>query len=274
MDFGLFLEFPCREGMAESEAFAECFRLVDEAEAQGMPSVWLAETHFAPISVLASPITVASAIAARTQRIRIGLAVVCLPLGHQVRLAEDLATLDHISKGRLEFGIGRGTFPDTHDGFNSSFEESRDRFNEYLEVILKAWTTEQFSFEGKYYNCKDLYVRPKPVQTPHPPVWVGVTSAETFPLIGRMGYPIIINPSRVFTLADLAPYIEQFRQAWQEAGHEGKAKVGLRVPVYVAETAEKAYSEPQESAMTSVRGLGDRVAGSASRAGTTGDWGA
>ena len=274
MDFGLFLEFPCRDGMAESEAFAECFRLVDEAEAQGVPSVWLAEYHFAPISVLASPITVASAIAARTQRIRIGLAVVVLPLGHPVRFAEDLATLDHISKGRLEFGIGRGTFPDTHDGFNSPFEESRDRFNEYLEVILKAWTTEQFSFEGKYYNYKDLYVRPKPVQTPHPPIWVGVTSAETFPLIGRMGYPIIINPSRVFALADLASYIEQFRQAWQEAGHAGKAKVGLRVPVYVAETAETAYSEPQASAMTSVRGLGERVAGSASRAGTTGDWGA
>ncbi len=274
MDFGLFLEFPCREGMAESQAFSECLGLVDEAESQGVASVWLAEYHFSPISVLSSPITVASAIAARTEQIRIGLGVLLLPLGHPVRLAEDLATLDHISRGRLDFGVGRGTFPDTHDGFNSPFEESRDRFNEYLEVIIKAWTTDQFSFEGKYYNCQDLYVRPKPVQTPHPPIWVGVTSAETFPIVGRMGYPIIINPSRVFALTDLAPYIQKFREAWTDAGHEGRAKVGLRVPVYAAETAEKAYSEPRESAMTSVRGLGERVAGSASRSGTTGDWAA
>ena len=105
------------------------------------------------------------------ERIRIGLAVVLLPLGHPIRLAEDIATLDHISQGRVECGIGRGTFPDTHDGFNSPFAESRERFDEYLQVILQAWTTEQFSFDGKYYQCKDLYVRPKPLQTaasPHP----------------------------------------------------------------------------------------------------------
>lgn len=274
MDFGLFLEFPCRAGMTEGEAFAECFALVDEAEAYGVDSVWLAEYHFAAISVLSAPITVASAIAARTRRIRLGLAVALLPLGQPVRFAEEVATLDHISQGRVEFGVGRGTFPDTHDGYNSPFAESRGRFEEYLEVILKAWTTERFSFEGKYYHCHDLCVRPKPVQQPHPPIRVGITSEETFPIIGRMGYPIIINPSRVFALTELRPYIEQYRHAWQEAGHAGDPQVGLRVPLYVAETTERAYAEPQESTMAAVHGLGERVAGSASRLGTTGDWGA
>ena len=244
MDVGLFVEFPCRDGMSEQEAFAECFTLVDEAEARGVASVWLAEYHFAPISVLSSPLMVASAIAARTRRIRIGLAVTLLPLYHPIHVAEDIATLDHISQGRVEFGVGRGTFPDTHDGFNSPFAESRERFDEYLEVILKAWTTERFSFSGTYYRCEDLYVRPKPVQTPHPPIRVGITSEVTFPLIGRMGYPIIINPSRVFALTELGPYIEQYRQAWQEAGHVGMPQVGLRIPLYVAETAVRAYSEP------------------------------
>jgi alkanesulfonate monooxygenase SsuD/methylene tetrahydromethanopterin reductase-like flavin-dependent oxidoreductase (luciferase family) len=274
MEFGLFVEFPCRDGMAEQEAFTECFALVDEAEALGVDSVWLSEYHFAPISVLSSPITVASAIAARTQRIRIGLAVVLLPLFHPIHVAEDIATLDHISKGRVEFGVGRGTFPDTHDGFNSPFAESRERFDEYLEVILKAWTNERFSFEGKYYQCKDLYVRPKPLQRPHPPIRVGITSAVTFPHIGRMGYPIIINPSRVFALTELGPYIEQYRQAWYEAGHAGAPQVGLRVPLYVAETAERAYAEPKESTLAAMRGLGDRVGSSASRHGTTGNWSA
>jgi alkanesulfonate monooxygenase SsuD/methylene tetrahydromethanopterin reductase-like flavin-dependent oxidoreductase (luciferase family) len=274
MDVGLFLEFPCRDGMSESEAFAECFTLIDEAEASGVDSVWLAEYHFAPISVLSSPLMVASAIAARTQRIRIGLAVTLLPLYHPIHVAEDVATLDHISQGRVEFGVGRGTFPDTHDGFNSPFAESRERFDEYLEVILKAWTMERFSFTGKYYRCEDLYVRPKPVQMPHPPIRVGITSEVTFPLIGRMGYPIIINPSRVFALTELGPYIEQYRQAWQEAGHTSMPQVGLRIPLYVAETAGRAYSEPKESTLAAMQGLGERVARSASRPGTTGNWSA
>jgi alkanesulfonate monooxygenase SsuD/methylene tetrahydromethanopterin reductase-like flavin-dependent oxidoreductase (luciferase family) len=274
MDVGLFVEFPYHEGMSEQEAFAECFALVQEAEAANVASVWLSEYHFSAISVLSSPITVASAIAARTRRIRIGLAVILLPLGHPIRIAEDIATLDHISQGRVEFGVGRGTFPDTHDGYNSPFAESRERFDEYLEVILKAWTMERFSFSGKYYHCDDLCVRPKPLQTPHPPIRIGVTSEVTFALVGRLGYPIIINPSRVFALTELEPYIQQYRQAWKEAGHAGTPQVGLRVPLYVAETAARAYAEPKASTLAAVHGLGDRVAHSAPRAGTTGDWGA
>jgi alkanesulfonate monooxygenase SsuD/methylene tetrahydromethanopterin reductase-like flavin-dependent oxidoreductase (luciferase family) len=274
MDVGLFVEFPCREGMSERQSFAECFALVDAAEALNVASVWLAEYHFSAISVLSSPITVASAIAARTQRIRIGLAVVLLPLGHPIRIAEDIATLDHISQGRVEFGIGRGTFPDTHDGYNSPFAESRERFDEYLEIIQKAWTKERFSFTGKYYHCEDLCVRPKPLQTPHPPIRIGVTSAVTFALAGHLGYPIIINPSRVFALLELGPYIQQYRQAWHEAGHAGTPQVGLRVPLYVAETDAQAYTEPKASALAAIHGLGDRVALSAPRAGTTGDWSA
>ena len=174
----------------------------------------------------------------------------------------------------MECGVGRGTVPDTHDGFNSPYAESRERFDEYLEVILKSWTTERFSFTGKYYQCDNLYVRPKPVQKPHPPIRIGITSEVTFPHVGRMGYPIIINPSRVFSLAELGPYIQQYRQAWKEAGHAGAPQVGLRVPLYVAETAERAYDEPKGSTMAAVQGLGTRVADSAPRAGTTGDWSA
>jgi alkanesulfonate monooxygenase SsuD/methylene tetrahydromethanopterin reductase-like flavin-dependent oxidoreductase (luciferase family) len=89
-----------------------------------------------------------------------------------------------------------------------------------------------------------------------------------------MGYPIIINPSRVFALTELGPYIEQYRRAWYEAGHPGTPQVGLRVPLYIAETAEQAYAEPRTSTLASMHGLGDRVARSAAREGTTGDWSA
>ena len=157
MEFGLFLEFPKREGATQQQAFEECFSLADEAETQSnVDSVWLAEYHFNADRVLSSPVTIATAIAARTKRIRIGLAVLCLPLGHPVRIAEEVATLDHISKGRLEFGVGRGTFPNVHEGYNVPFHESRGRFDEFLDVIVKSWTTETFSYEGKYVICHDL----------------------------------------------------------------------------------------------------------------------
>ena len=272
MDFGLFMEFPSREGAPQKAAFEESFALVDEAEALGVDSLWLAEYHFTASRVISAPVTVASAIAARTTRIRIGLAVLLLPLGNPVRMAEEAATLDHISDGRLEFGIGRGTFPNVHEGFQVPFADSRARFEEFLDIILKAWTMESFPFEGEYYSCHDLRVEPKPLQTPHPPIRVGITSEETFPIIGRMGYPILINPSRVFALSELEPSIQRYRRAWHEAGHEGEAQVGLRIPVYVAESAEQAYSEPKESATLFIRRLGDRVAVSAAHVGTTGDW--
>jgi alkanesulfonate monooxygenase SsuD/methylene tetrahydromethanopterin reductase-like flavin-dependent oxidoreductase (luciferase family) len=274
MDFGLFMEFPRGEGMTEQEAIQESFAIVDEAESLGVDSVWLAEYHFNPGRILSAPVTIASAIAARTQRIRVGTAVNILPLGNPVRIAEEVATLDHISQGRLEFGVGRGTFPNVHEGYNVPFAESRGRFEESLEIILKAWTTDRFSFEGEHFQCKDVCIVPKPFQQPHPPIRVGITSAETFPIIGRMGYPIIINPSRVFGLSELAPYIQQYSRAWHDVGHEGEPQVGLRVPVYVAESAEQAYSDPQESAMFSVRRLGQRVGSYAEYTGTTGDWAA
>ena len=273
MEFGLFLEFPRPVDGNHHDAFVQSFRLVQEAEDLGVSSVWLAEYHFNLERVLASPVTIASAIAAKTSTMRIGTAVYCLPLGHPIRVAEEMATLDHISDGRAELGVGRGTFPNVHEGFNVSFEESRSRFDEFLEVVTTAWTQETFSFHGEHFSCDELTVTPRPFQQPHPPITIGVTSAESFPIVGSMGHPLIVNPSRVFTLNELAGPITAYRQAWLDAGHPGTGKVGLRVPIYVNEDAERAYHEPMQSAMNSIGRLGQRVASYAGRAGTTGDWG-
>ena len=272
MHTGLFLEFPALDDVTDQQAFQQGFQIAEEAERLGVESVWLAEYHFIPFSVLSSPVMVATAIATRTERIRIGLGVMLLPLGNPIRIAEEIATLDHICQGRLDFGVGRGTFPEHHDAFLSPYPESRARFEEYLEIILKAWTTEQFSFEGEHYKCHDLAVRPKPYQKPHPPIRVGVTSAETFPIIGRMGYPLFVNPSRVFALDDLSEHVNAYQKAWQDAGHPGKGSVGIRLPVYVADTQDQAFEEPRESIQTQMTGLGQRVAASADRVGTTGNW--
>ena len=270
MEFGLFVEFPSRDGTTQAQIFKDSMELIDAAEESGSEGVWLAEYHFDPgRSVLSAPVTVAGAVAARTKKVKIGLAVHVLPLRNPVQIAEEIATLDHLSDGRLDFGIGRAAFPRIYQGYGFNYAESRDRFDECLEIILKAWTTERFSFSGKFYEYDDLCVVPKPLQKPHPPIRIGATSADTFELVGRMGYPIFINPSRVATLLDLKPLVAEFHSARKKAGHTGTVDVGLRVPVYVAETKEKAYSEPKESTMFQMQRLINVVTQSIGDAGIT-----
>ena len=256
MEFGLFVEFPSREGTTQAQIFKDSMELIQAAEDSGSERIWLAEYHFDPgRSDLSAPVTVAGAVAARTKKVKIGLAVHVLPLRNPVQIAEEIATLDHLSDGRLDFGIGRAAFPRIYQGYGFDYSESRDRFDECLEIILRSWTEERFSFKGKFYQYDDLCVVPKPLQKPHPPIRIGATSEDTFELVGRMGYPIFINPSRVTTLLDLKPLVAEFHQAREKAGHTGQVDVGLRVPVYVAETKEKAYSEPKESTMFQMQRL-------------------
>jgi alkanesulfonate monooxygenase SsuD/methylene tetrahydromethanopterin reductase-like flavin-dependent oxidoreductase (luciferase family) len=274
------MECDYREGTTQEEAFEEAFALMETAETGGLDGVWLAERHFAapggPLdafgagipSIASAPIVLAGAIAARTSRVRIGIAVSVLPLSHPIRLAEEAATVDQISKGRLDFGVGRSGFPRAYAGYAIPYEESRERFQECLEVILKAWTSERFSYEGKYYTYDDVCVLPKPYQKPFPPIRVAATTRETFPQVGQMGYPIFVG-LRGFDVPQVAAHLSVYRQAWQEAGHAGHSNVFLRIPVYVAPTMERAYTEPQASTMRSYQRLARQFARTAGAAGTT-----
>ena len=119
MEIGLFTEFQCPPGMDEARAFDESLAEMTAAEDLGFDAVWLAEIHFQKErSVLSSPLVIAAAIAARTRRVKIGIAVQVLPLSHPLRLAEDVATVDHLSKGRLDLGVGRSGLPEHYHGFN------------------------------------------------------------------------------------------------------------------------------------------------------------
>jgi alkanesulfonate monooxygenase SsuD/methylene tetrahydromethanopterin reductase-like flavin-dependent oxidoreductase (luciferase family) len=209
--------------------------------------------------VLASPYVIASAIAARTQRVKIGLAVSVLPLAHPLHLAEDAATVDQLSHGRLDFGVGRSGLPEHYSGFGIPYAESRDRFFETLEIVRKAWTEDRFSYEGKYFKFRDVRVMPKPYQKPHPPIRVAATTDETYPLVGRMGLPIFLA-IRTTPIAHLEKCIGSYRQAWKAAGHPGEGEVALIVPVYVAESAQAARDEPEASMMYFLRSIGDMLA--------------
>ncbi len=262
MDFGMFTDFHIRKGMTQAEAFDESFKQVEAAEELGMDSAWLAEHHFTPDrSVLASPLIIASALAARTSKIRVGLAVQVLPLTNPLRIAEEAATVDHISKGRFDFGIGRSGLTKYYQGYNVPYSESRGRFLEALEVIMKAWTQERFSHEGDFYTYHDVTVVPKPYQQPYPPTRVAVAGEDTFPLIGSLGYPIFASANT--PMPQLKERLKAYRKARQEARHSGPDDIVLRVPAYLAETAEKARSEPQDSTMYAIQYAARELIGSA-----------
>jgi len=267
MEFGMFHEFQRRVGQSEADAFTESFELVDAAETAGLDVMWLAELHTAPErSVLAAPLSIASAIATRTKRMKIGIAVQVLPLCHPLRIAEEAATVDHISHGRLIFGVGRSGFPRTYQAYGISYAESRERFAEVLEILKRAWTQERFSFDGQFYHFDDICLVPKPYQNPYPELRIAVNSPDTFEQTGREGYPIFVA-TRLGDLTELVPNLRVYREAWSAAGHPGNGKIYLRVPVYVAETEAQAREEPRESVMHFYRYLGERIEQSASQEG-------
>jgi alkanesulfonate monooxygenase SsuD/methylene tetrahydromethanopterin reductase-like flavin-dependent oxidoreductase (luciferase family) len=248
-ELGLFTEFQCPAGMSEAAAFEESMAQMRAAEELGFDAVWLGELHFQKErSVLASPLVVAAAIAACTRRVKIGIAVQVLPLSHPWRLAEDVATVDHLSRGRLDFGVGRSGLPGHYTGFNIPYEESRDRFAETLEILLKAWTQERFSHEGRYYRFRDVCLMPKPYQKPHPPIRIAATTEETYPMVGRLGYPVFVAV-RTSAISHLERFIGGYHEAWRAAGHPGRGNVALLVPVFVAETAREAREVPAASTM-------------------------
>ncbi|HJU15535.1 MAG TPA: LLM class flavin-dependent oxidoreductase [Stellaceae bacterium] len=249
MEFGMFHEFPALPGGSEGAAFAQALEQVDAAETYGLDAMWLAELHGAPQrSVLSAPLSVGAAIAARTRNIKIGIAVQVLPLCHPLRLAEEAATIDQLSHGRLIFGVGRSGVVRTYVDYGIPYSESRERFAETLDIIRGAWTHPNFSYAGKYHRFTDVALAPLPYQQPHPPIRIAASSLDTFPQIGALGFPVFVAV-RHGTFSELVPAIHAYREAWREAGHEGRGEVYLRVPAYVAETDDKARAEARDSLM-------------------------
>jgi len=266
MEFGTFMEFPPVAG-GTGAAFDQALEEVRAAEEWGLDAVWLAELHGAPErSVLSAPMMVASAIAGATSRVKIGIAVQVLPLSHPLRLAEEAATVDQVSRGRLIYGIGRSGVVRTYEEYGISYAESRERFGETLEIMRLAWTEPRFSYRGKYYSFDNVALSPRPHQKPYPELRMAGATPETFPAIGRLGFPVFVAV-RQGPFKQLVPYIDSYRAAGQEAGHPGHGQVYLRVPAYVAETEGRARAELEDSLMSFFRYQAELGRDSARRAG-------
>jgi len=221
--FGLFYQLPCADNQSEAVRYQETMEQVAHGDALGFDCAWLAELHFyKAFSIMSSPLYVATAIAQRTKRIRLGIAVNLLPLTHPLRSAEEGATVDILTNGRLEFGVGRGAIPLHFAGFNVSREESRERFEESLEVIKKSWLTESFSHQGKYFQIPETSVVPKPLQKPHPPLRVAANSPDTAVFAGRHHYSVFVA-SVTNPLPRMFEQVATYRKAWTEGTGNGSA---------------------------------------------------
>ncbi|HUO65797.1 MAG TPA: LLM class flavin-dependent oxidoreductase [Terriglobales bacterium] len=218
------------------------------AETAGFDGVWLTEHNFTGESVYCDPIPFASVVAARTSRIRIGFAVIQLALRHPIRLATELALLDNLSDGRIDVGVGHGTNYNEYEfvGYGLRSDDSRERMEETLDVMLRAWSGAPLVHHGKFYQLSLPELRPRPRQRPHPPIWRAASSAGSVRECGRMGAPMMT--ARI-PLARVRERIELYEAGLAESGLDAATRQRRREEaavwrfVYVAESQAQAEDE-------------------------------
>ena len=218
------------------------------AEELGFDGVWLTEHNFTGESVYADPIPFAAALAMRTQRIRIGFAVIQMALRHPVRLATQLSLLDNLAGGRLDVGVGRGTIFNEYEfvGYGLSSDDARERMAEVLDVMTRCWTATPLEHKGRYFTLSVPELRPVPVQRPHPPIWHSVASAASFRICGEKGVPILTVRLPVAQIpARLAQYAEGLGASGLDDAAQKRLlqKAAIWRWVYVGESRASAEDE-------------------------------
>jgi alkanesulfonate monooxygenase SsuD/methylene tetrahydromethanopterin reductase-like flavin-dependent oxidoreductase (luciferase family) len=222
----------------------ERFSVMDET---GYDAVWLAEHHFSSFSVCPSVHMMGTMAAARTKRLRIGTAVSLAPFYNPLRLAEEVALLDVLSGGRVDWGAGRGFERSEFAAFGIQGEESAARFHEVVDIVLKAWTNQRLSYDGRFYQYDGVEVLPKPLQAPHPPVWMAASSLPAIEWAAREGHSILMDPHA--SRADLARKRRHYAAKLMEAGHSDAGRViPMSRLVAVDDTAEKAREVARRAA--------------------------
>jgi alkanesulfonate monooxygenase SsuD/methylene tetrahydromethanopterin reductase-like flavin-dependent oxidoreductase (luciferase family) len=191
MDFGLFFLMQRDEQWSERAVYDSGLEQMLAAEALGYSSVWIAEHHFNDYGLCPAPPVLASFVAARTTTLRVGMGVSLLPLHHPVDLAEQLAVLDVMSQGRLDVGIGRGGTLQDYQTFRSERADARLRIEEGIALMQRCWTGAPFDFTGQFHSAERLHVRPRPVQRPHPPLFIAANSEDSVLSAARLGLPTL-----------------------------------------------------------------------------------
>jgi alkanesulfonate monooxygenase SsuD/methylene tetrahydromethanopterin reductase-like flavin-dependent oxidoreductase (luciferase family) len=245
MKFAFFTHVPWPEGTDLSQIIAETTEQVQYAEELGFHGAWLAEHHFTRYSMASSSLILATHMAARTTRIRVGTAVVVSPLHNPIRIAEDTAMLDLLSGGRLDVGFGRGTSGYEYSGYNVAPEESQEGFQDSIKIVQGLWTTPDFSYESKHHHLHRLNLVPPPVQRPHPPIYLAATrTPATLEFAVSTGHSLCI--AVVQDTADALDLCQRFVSMSREAGlHRSMADIPFFRYFYVAETEARAHQDTE-----------------------------
>jgi alkanesulfonate monooxygenase SsuD/methylene tetrahydromethanopterin reductase-like flavin-dependent oxidoreductase (luciferase family) len=236
MEFGIFDHLD-RNGLPLADYYEQRLQLAEIYDRAGFYSYHIAEHHFTPLGMAPSPSVFLSSMAQRTKRLRFGPLVYALPLHHPLRVLEEICMLDHLSRGRLDIGFGRGSVPFEIAYYSQNVEQREQIYRERLEIILKAFTTDILNYEGQFDRFENVPMEIKPFQKPHPPVFYGAHSPDSAERAARRGLNIINNDTTEVSRGCIARY-RSVRRAI--AAQDAEPKMGIARFVVVAETDDEA----------------------------------
>ena len=225
MKFGLFGGAKSSgQGLAgDSLGYQRYIDYVLHAEMLGYHGVFVVEHHFTGVGQVSASLNLLSYLAGRTSVMRLGTAVVVLPWHNPALLAEQVATLDLVSNGRFDFGVGKGYRPNEFKGFSMPIEEATERFDEALAFLRKAWSTDsRFSFESKHWRFEDVIIEPRTVQSPHPPLWMGAGSFESIRRAALEGYNLLLDQIAPIDL--IVERVQVYHEEVQRSGRQLKPR--------------------------------------------------
>jgi alkanesulfonate monooxygenase SsuD/methylene tetrahydromethanopterin reductase-like flavin-dependent oxidoreductase (luciferase family) len=252
MRFGTFFFFQAAPGHRHADIIHRELEQVEWTEELGFDEVWFTEHHFIDYGLSVDPSSLAAAAASRTRRVRIGLAAAILPFHHPLRLAEQTALVDIISNGRLDMGVGRGNRPAEFAGYRIPQVESRDRFDETVEILRLAWTQERFSFHGRFFDFDDVRVIPKPLQQPHPPLYQVCVSKDGIENTALRGWPML-NSVLTGPVDQLVGNRDTYVATLEKSGRSAPeiaallARWGVSRQIYVADSDARALDEAKQA---------------------------
>ena len=258
MKFGLFggARLGPADPLGDSYNYKDFIGYVRDAEQLGFESIFLVEHHFTGSGQVSASLNLLSYLAACTTRMRLGTAVVVLPWHNPVLLAEQVATLDVLSGGRVDFGVGRGYRKVEFEQFCIPMEEAQERHNECLEVMLKAWTTPgRFSHHGKRWQYKDIVVEPAPLQQPHPPIWIAAGTPGGIGFVANRNYNLLLD--QLATLDQVTERIRIYLDGLAAHGHaRSAARVGVTRGLHII-TTEEERKKALERRRDVIKNIGD-----------------
>jgi len=246
MEFGTFLLLQSPAAEPSETVFERGIEITQAADELGFRNMWLAEHHFSTYGYLSRPLMLALHLAEKTRRIRVGTAVIVLPLHHPLIVAEEIATVDLLTGGRLDIGLGRGYQRYEFDRLGVELNESRQRWEEEVDIILLALKGRPFSYDGQYYQIPETSVFPHPVQRPHPPIWVTAQSLPSVEATVKRGFNLISGGFGI-PIERLREFRREFETHVAHYKPQHRIHVGTQRPVYVAESEADARAAAEQA---------------------------